>query len=98
MARPDVNSFQRALNKFKKSLSPDLINQFSVCTLQDVQQICRDIQQDQGSDGNLQYMRRLDGFIEAMENLGKVMEVFLNAHNFVCFIWVSSGSIVPHKR
>ncbi|CAM1509838.1 Fc.00g001730.m01.CDS01 [Cosmosporella sp. VM-42] len=87
MGGPNADSFQRALKKFKQSLSQDLINQFSISTLQDVRQVCHDIQQEHGNEGKLRNMRRLEGFIEAMEHLGKVMEVFLNVHELVCFIW-----------
>jgi hypothetical protein len=89
MAGPNADSFQRALNKFKESLSPGLIDQFSMCTLQDVRDICRDIQQQQGPEGKLRHMRRLESFIEAMEQFGKVIEVFVNVNDVVCFVWVS---------
>ncbi|XP_044715654.1 zinc finger protein [Hirsutella rhossiliensis] len=87
MPAPNPDSFERALVKFKASLSPSLAQQFSVCTLQDVRQVVRDIQLKQGREGKLRYMRRLEAFVEAMEQLGQVMEVFLNANVFVCFIW-----------
>lgn len=31
----------------------------------------------------------MEGFIEAMDQLGKSIEVFVNANEFVCFVWVS---------
>lgn len=34
-------------------------------------------------------MRRLKSFIEAMDELGKSIDVFVNANDLVCFIWVS---------
>lgn len=61
-----------------------------MCSLSHVQQVCKEIQQKHGSEGKLRYMGRLRGFIEAMEQLGKVIEVFVNASEFVCFIWVSN--------
>ncbi|KAI1641602.1 uncharacterized protein F4817DRAFT_355288 [Daldinia loculata] len=87
MAKPNADSFQRALNRFKQSISPDLAKEFSMCSLSHVQQVCKEIQQKHGSEGKLRYMGRLRGFIEAMEQLGKVIEVFVNASEFVCFIW-----------
>lgn len=91
MTAPRTDSFERALNAFKKSLSPALIKQFSICTLQDVKVVIRDIQQKEGlaQDGRLRNMARLGAFIEAMDEFGKIVEIFLNANQFVCFIWVS---------
>ncbi|KAF3058704.1 hypothetical protein GL218_05334 [Daldinia childiae] len=87
MTGPNRDNFQRALNRFKQSLSPDLTNEFSICSLSDVQQVCKEIQQRHGSERKLRYMGRLRGFIEAMEQFGKVIDIFVNASEFVCFIW-----------
>ncbi|RYP79052.1 hypothetical protein DL771_000030 [Monosporascus sp. 5C6A] len=81
------DSFERALNTFKQSLSPSLARQFSDCKLEDVKDVIRGIQQKQGKEGRLRDMRRLGAFIEAIEQFGKVVEVFVNANEFVCFIW-----------
>ncbi|OTA80302.1 hypothetical protein M434DRAFT_228741 [Hypoxylon sp. CO27-5] len=87
MAGPNVDSFQRALDRFKKSLSQDLVNQFTICNLQDVRNLCDSIQKEHAQAGKLRYMRRLQAFIEAMEQFGKVIEVFANSSKYVCFIW-----------
>lgn len=92
-----MDSFQRALDRFQKSLSPDLVAQFSVCTLQDVRDICRDMQQNHGREGKLRYMRRLEGFVEAMEQFGKVIDLFVNVNNLVCFIWVSGDNLLSGR-
>lgn len=47
------------------------------------------MQNEMGRNGRLRRMRRMQGFIEAMEQLGKSIEVFVNANDLVCFIWVS---------
>ncbi|KAI1120105.1 hypothetical protein F5Y10DRAFT_290315 [Nemania abortiva] len=90
MAALNADSFHRALSRFKKTLPPDLIRRFSTCTLQDVHGICRDIQQEHGREGKLRNMRRLESFVEAMEQLGKAIEVFVNVNDFICFIWYSA--------
>ncbi|GAW21807.1 hypothetical protein ANO14919_113320 [Xylariales sp. No.14919] len=90
-ARPD--SFERALKRFKDALDTKIVKEFSICTLDDVETVCRDIQNKHGLEGKLRYMGRLRGFIEAMEQFGKVIEVFTNATEFVCFIWVSRAPI-----
>lgn len=92
MAGPSPERFQRALTNFKRSLStrsPELLNQFSFSSLQDLQTACHDIQSEMGQNGCLRRMRRVQGFIEAMEQLGQSIEVFVNANDLVCFIWVS---------
>lgn len=103
MAGPNSDSFQRALEKFKKSLarnSPELIDQFSIARLQDVKRICLEIQEQQGKDVCLRRMRRIEGFIEAMDQLGKSIEVFLNVNEIVCFIWVGPSFYPPrfHRK
>lgn len=99
MAGPSPERFQRALTSFKRSLStrsPDLLNQFSVSSLQDLQSACHEMQIEMGQDGRLRRMRRMQGFIEAMDQLGKSIEVFVNANDLVCFIWVSR--CFPHSQ
>ncbi|KAI0530450.1 WD40 repeat-like protein [Xylaria digitata] len=87
MTGPRPDAFQQALKRFKNTLHPSLANEFSICTLQDVRDICRDIQTTHGQEGKLRYMRRLEGFIEAMEQFGKVIELFVNVSEVVCFVW-----------
>lgn len=92
MGGPSPERFHRALTNFKRSLStgsPDLLDQFSVSSLEDLQKACYDMQSEMGQNGRLRRMRRMQGFIEAMEQLGKSIEVFVNANDLVCFIWVS---------
>lgn len=92
MAGPSPERFQRALTSFRCSLStrsPDLLDEFSFSSLQDLQIACNDMQNEMGQDGRLRRMRRIGGFIEAMRQLGESIEVFVNANDLVCFIWVS---------
>jgi hypothetical protein len=60
---------------------------FSVCTLKDVRDAIQDIQREHGKEDKLRNMRRLSAFIEAMEQFGKVVDVLLNASEFICFVW-----------
>lgn len=96
MASLNPDSFQRALTKFKRSLStrsPDLVNQFSISSLQDIKIACCDIQDEMGKKGCLRRMRRIEGFIEAMNQLGQSIDVFVNANDLVCFIWVNKKTL-----
>lgn len=89
MAGPQADSFQRALRNFKDSLSPEMAREFSIGSLQDVQTVCMNIQEEQGQGGCLRRLKRIESFIEAMDQLGKSIDVFLNASELVCFVWVS---------
>lgn len=48
-----------------------------------------------GKVGRLRRMGRLQGFIEAMDQLGQTIEVFVNASELVCFIWVRLIFLAP---
>ncbi|KAI0599781.1 hypothetical protein F4775DRAFT_583134 [Biscogniauxia sp. FL1348] len=97
MTGPSTDRFQRALSKFKKSLPPDLVSQFSVCTLQDVRDICQDIQRKQGQNRELRYMRRLEPFIEAMEQFGKVIEQFTNVSEIGPIKFILGSTFEEHS-
>ncbi|KAF5004202.1 hypothetical protein FDECE_9284 [Fusarium decemcellulare] len=88
MVGPNPDSFERALKRFKASLNnPKLQQQFSACSLQDVYCTIREIQDEQFKQDKQRHMQRLQAFVEAMEQFSKVIEVFLNAHEIVCFVW-----------
>ncbi|KAK3996549.1 hypothetical protein QBC44DRAFT_317159 [Cladorrhinum sp. PSN332] len=87
MAGPNPDAFERARLKFQQSIGSPLAQQFSLCTLQDVRDTIRDIQAEHGRENKLRNMRRLSAFVEAIEQFGKVVDVFLNASEFVCFVW-----------
>lgn len=82
------DGFTRALVKFKKGLDPRISHDFSISTLEDVRNLADKIQLEQGPQGKLRHLQRLEPFIEAMTQLGAVIEVFTNASELICFIWV----------
>ncbi|KAG8677696.1 hypothetical protein FPOAC2_03877 [Fusarium poae] len=79
--------FDKAVAKFKKGLTKDQAQIFAGCTLDDVKNEIKDIQNRHGSQRRLRNMERLSKFVEGMDQLGKVVEVFLNLHNTVALIW-----------
>lgn len=91
-----VSSFDRALQDFKKDLTSDQIQDFNHTTLKDLQLAISVIQKKQASTRTYQNLRRIEGFLEAMEANAKVVEVFLNVNSFVGLIWVSS--VFGHRR
>lgn len=83
------SKFGRILASFKATLTKDVSEDFRFTTLDDLKQTVAEIQAEQGSAKRLQNLRRLDAFLEAMEQYDKVVQIFLNAADLLAFIWVS---------
>lgn len=86
------NSFERTLNEFKKSLTIEQQRDFGATTLKELQITIAALQKRQASNRRAQNLRRIQSFLEGMEGNAKVIEVFLNVHSFVAFIWVGLTS------
>ncbi|KAH7117462.1 hypothetical protein EDB81DRAFT_244147 [Dactylonectria macrodidyma] len=80
-------SFEDALAKFRASLTERQRRDFAPCTLKDVHTAIDEIQDRLGSQRQLRNMKRITKFIEAMTQLGQVVEVFLNVENTVALVW-----------
>ena len=81
------DTFRATLSDFKKRLTAKEQDDFSFSTLEDVHKEIARIQSEQGSEKKMMNMTRLQSFLEAMDQFGQVIEVFLNASEFVAFIW-----------
>jgi hypothetical protein len=81
------DSFQNALAKFKAQLNSKERDEIKIASLQDVSLIIAQIQADQGNQKIMMNLTRLEPYLQAMNEFGGIIEVFLNASNFVCFIW-----------
>src|SRR4051794_5983570 len=81
------DTFRATLSNFKKRLTPREQDDFSFSTLEDVHKVIACIQSEHGSEKKMMNMTRLQSFLEAMDQFGQVIEVFLNASEFVAFIW-----------
>lgn len=81
------DSFQSAVARFQASLTPTQQREFRVCSLQDVTDAIRDIDRHWSSQRKQRNMNRIAKFLEAMTQLSKVVEVFLNADVTVAFVW-----------
>lgn len=89
MNHPLQSKFGKVLATFTATLTPDEAENFRFVTLDDLKQTVAEIQTEQGSSRRLQNLRRLDAFLEAMEQYDKVVQIFLNAADLLAFIWVS---------
>jgi hypothetical protein len=82
------DGFKQALTEFKKRLSPAEEAQFvPVKSLDDLELVMRTIQEEQRKSKKAQNLKRIEPFLQAMEQYTKIIEVFLNASSMLCFIW-----------
>lgn len=82
------SGFLRTLSEFQSDLSEEEKAYFQVCSLQDVFNTIGDIQDEQKRTKTYRNLKKIEPFLEAIGQLGEVIEVFLNASEFVSFIWV----------
>jgi hypothetical protein len=87
MSSPVENVFHNALSEFKARLTLREQKDFEFTSLEDVQRTILQIQEVQETRKTMMHMSRIQSFLEAMEEFGSVIEVFLNASQFVAFIW-----------
>jgi len=84
---PFADAVEKLLIKFKNRLNPTELQKFKGTTLQDVKKTLVDIEKRQETQRELRNLTRIRGFLEAMEQFGRVVEVFTNSSNMVCFVW-----------
>lgn len=87
-------TFKRVLDGFIAKLSPEDQASFGATTLQELERTIVNIQQKQKSTRTMQNLTRISGFLEAIKTYEKVIEVFVNVHNMVAFVWVSHSQIM----
>jgi uncharacterized protein involved in exopolysaccharide biosynthesis len=82
--------FHRSIEAFraKAGLSQDELQDFELTSLDDLKAQISIIQSDQRRSKKLLYLKRLGPFLDTMEQYGKIIEVFLNIHEVVAFVWV----------
>ena len=90
MACANIDSvFQRTLARFTSSLTAAEQEDFQFTTLEEVHDVIHQIQETHGSERRMRNVNRIKSFLEAMEQYGQVIEVFLNVTDILAFIWVS---------
>jgi hypothetical protein len=80
--------FQNALDEFCKGLSQEELDKITLTSLVDLQICIKSIQDEHVNVRKSRDTTKLKAFLEAMEEYGKVIEVFLNASAVLCFVWV----------
>ena len=86
--------FLEAVERFKDSLSDREREEFKFTTRDDLRDAIATIQEKQASEKKMRNLTRLKRFLKVMDEYGKVIEVFLNASQFIAFVWVSLGNIL----
>ncbi|PVH98773.1 hypothetical protein DM02DRAFT_673149 [Periconia macrospinosa] len=81
------NVFDRVLEKFLASLTAKEKTEFGSTTLYELQLAMARIQRQQTSRSKQRGMRRLEGFLEAMKEFDKVIQVFVNTSEILAFVW-----------
>ena len=89
---PGSRIFEEALSDFKKGLSKKELAQFQYADFKDVEDTIKDIEHDQGAKKRMQNIARIKPFLDAMNQYGKIIEVFLNNSSIIAYIWVSLQS------
>ncbi|KAJ4176479.1 hypothetical protein NW755_014391, partial [Fusarium falciforme] len=87
MASGPENTFNKALERFRDSLTEEQKRQFSAASLEDVESEIQRIQHRFGSEKKLRNLKKVSKFLEAMKQVEQVIIVFLNVHEAVAFVW-----------
>ncbi|CAI7590736.1 unnamed protein product [Penicillium crustosum] len=87
MANTYTPLFERSLEVFKKDLNKKDRDNFKFSTLEDLEKCLTQLQAKHRSQRRMQNLNRLKPFLEAMNQFGKVVEVFCNSSELVPFLW-----------
>jgi hypothetical protein len=80
-------AFRKALDEFRTRLSADELCQFKSTTYEQLLDELKILQKKQEKIKEIKNLNRIQSFLEGMNQIGKTIEVFLNVHQVVCFIW-----------
>ncbi|RYP51599.1 hypothetical protein DL768_003106 [Monosporascus sp. mg162] len=87
MASRPESTFNKAVERFRDSLTEDQKREFSATSLEDVKSEIQNIQHRLGLEKKLRNLNKVSRFLEAMKQVEQVVNVFLNVHEIVAFIW-----------
>lgn len=87
-----LNPFDEELKSFKSRLKPREKEYFKFSTEDELKKEIDSLQTRLHKGRRQQNMTKLRGFIEAMNQFGKVIDVFCQTSEVVAFVWVSKTS------
>lgn len=82
-------AFESILDDFKRGLKRRDQESFKFGSLEELEKSIAILQKKHHLERQLQNLNRLKPFLEAIDQYGKVVEVFANSSIFVAFVWVS---------
>lgn len=86
----NVSPFREALERFKRDhLKQSEKEHFQWTDFESLKTSIKDIQAEQALKNKMRNWGRLKAFLEGMEQYEKLIEVFLNASDYLAFVWVS---------
>lgn len=80
-------ALRKALDEFKQRLTGEELAKFQNTTFESLRDELHTLQQQQAAKKDMMNLTRIQAFLEGMQQLTKTIEVFLNASNFVAFVW-----------
>ncbi|RDW70893.1 uncharacterized protein DSM5745_08404 [Aspergillus mulundensis] len=83
----DESAFRQALDKFRLKITPDEALDFQLTTVDDLKSAIKDLQAEQMAERKMRNLRRVQNFVLAMEQFEQIISVYLNASEFVGFVW-----------
>ncbi|KAF5714150.1 heterokaryon incompatibility protein het-E-1 [Fusarium globosum] len=87
MASNQQTSFERSLDIFRQELSDDQIKRMDGVNQETLKDTIQATQNILGRRNDLCKLSRVQGFLQAMEHVEKLVTIFLNTNDFVAFIW-----------
>ena len=84
---PSDDPLRVALDRFVKDNPKDNLTKFSKTTYNELCISVKQIQWEQNERREMMNMTRIQSFLEAMEQFGKIVEVFLNVADLLAFVW-----------
>lgn len=92
-------AFSRSLADFKKRLSQEDCERFSLTTFEDLRVAIDKIQKEQAQRRSYRNLNKIKPFISTLQQYALVIEQFVNAKSdFLAFIWVSIQEDVRYSE
>ena len=85
-----LEAFDAAFKRLEASVSRDDARQFQSTTLNDVWEAAKGIERHLEARGKLRRFRRMELFLNGLEQYSKVIEVLCNGTPYLPYIWVCS--------
>ncbi|KAK6526015.1 hypothetical protein TWF281_011056 [Arthrobotrys megalospora] len=87
MASITSEGFAKSLEKFRNRLSAEQRQQFSLSSLDDVKLEMQQLQDRLGPEKKLRSFNRIKKFLDGMKQVEQLVQIFLNVHEVVAFVW-----------